>query len=58
VHLLHEVFHGPDILDGITLSIIRDLREVPDLRRTYHPTVPPAAATAAATNTAAALEAH
>jgi hypothetical protein len=33
VHIMHEVFHGPDILDGLTLSMIRDLREVPALQR-------------------------
>jgi hypothetical protein len=33
VHILDEVFYGPDILEGIVLSTLRDLREVPALQR-------------------------
>lgn len=33
VHVLDEVFYGPDILQGIVLSILRDLRELPLLQR-------------------------
>ncbi|MGD8256905.1 MAG: hypothetical protein PVG08_16085 [Desulfobacterales bacterium] len=33
VHILDEVFYGPDILEGMTLSVLRDLRELPALQR-------------------------
>ena len=33
MHILDEVFYGPDILEGIVLSTLRDLREVPGLQR-------------------------
>ncbi len=33
VNILEEVFYGPDIVQGIVLSILRDLREVPLLQR-------------------------
>jgi len=33
VHILDEVFYGPDILEGMSLSVLRDLRELPALRQ-------------------------
>lgn len=32
VHILDEVFYGPDILEGLVLAILRDLRELPSLQ--------------------------
>jgi len=36
VHILDEVFHGPDILEGMALSMLRDLRELPPLQQEAH----------------------
>lgn len=33
VHILDEVFYGPDIREGLVRSILRDLREVPTLQK-------------------------
>ena len=33
VHILDEVFYGPDILEGMCLSLLRDLREIPALQQ-------------------------
>lgn len=33
VHILDEVFYGPDIREGLVRSILRDLREVPTLQQ-------------------------
>lgn len=32
VHILDEVFYGPDIREGLVRAILRDLREVPTLQ--------------------------
>jgi hypothetical protein len=32
VHIFDEVFYGPDILEGLVLSLLRDLREMPTLQ--------------------------